>query len=451
MKSYSLLTKYAVIIILSLIVVPGTYFILNFVYLFPVALSEGLLDEPYKGKSFYEEAVHKEARQLGNQPDKVIHERLSVFHKQYPEARIFWVDENGETQNSIPKDMDIPKAWTPAYTVEFMKESYDSDPFTVVAFIGTEQKEGFLVFQINQELLEYPMFQIDDKYRNLYEVLVLAIIGVFFLLSLWFFLKIRKRLTALSKVMQIKEGKIPNYVDSPANDEIGELEKAFNEMVNELEKAQEREAEEERIRRELMTNLSHDIRTPLTTIRAHGYNLKDENLTKDGQQSLNIMNDKISFVSSLIENLFSYNLLQSGKYRYQPKDVDIIKLLRTVIIQWYPVFENEGFDIRVHFPEQSVIWYIDSNWLERIMDNLFQNVKRHAHSGKFFSISVESTQAESMIIISDKGPGFRENCMTTEYGIGLGVVDAMVKEMELAWEIDTSDQGTTIKIIQSSH
>ena len=63
-------------------------------------------------------------------------------------------------------------------------------------------------------------------------------------------------------------------------------------MVQELETSRKREMEEEELRKELIANLSHDLRTPLTTIRAHAYRLKKEPLSTKGQESLDFIDEK---------------------------------------------------------------------------------------------------------------------------------------------------------------
>ncbi|MEJ9211245.1 HAMP domain-containing sensor histidine kinase, partial [Bacillus smithii] len=148
----------------------------------------------------------------------------------------------------------------------------------------------------------------------------------------------------------------------------------------------------------------------------------------------------------LIDNLVSYTLLTSGKYPFHPKSTDIIRLLRSSFASWYPVFENMNFEMEWELPEQSVYWYVDPQWMERILDNLFQNISRHAKEGKYVALRVTN---ENIIVIEDHGPGIRAASHQKGVGIGLSIVALMMKEMNLHWSMDTSETGTTILISET--
>src|SRR5699024_7463909 len=87
-------------------------------------------------------------------------------------------------------------------------------------------------------------------------------------------------------------------------------------------------------------------------------------------------------------------------------------------------------------------------WFSRIIDNLLQNVLRHAQDGKYLSIQTRSTENYDAFIITDKGKGMQENTSEKGEGIGLSIVDMMIKGMELDWQIDSTKHGTTISLIR---
>jgi signal transduction histidine kinase len=89
---------------------------------------------------------------------------------------------------------------------------------------------------------------------------------------------------------------------------------------------------------------------------------------------------------------------------------------------------------------------IDPLWMGRILDNLFQNVLRHAKSGRYIGVKTESTKEYDAFVISDRGKGMKNESNEKGAGIGLSIVDMMVKGMELDWDIISSEQGTIIKI-----
>jgi signal transduction histidine kinase len=319
------------------------------------------------------------------------------------------------------------------------------DPFTVIAFIGHNENEGFMVLQIPRSDMESPNDKLREKYNYLFPIALLLVFALFILISTLFFYRIRKRLLHLQEAMTASEASgIPPTVVVSREDEIGRLEQSFNRMVKELESGRLREMEEEELRRDLIANLSHDLRTPLTTIRAHAYRIQKEQLSAQGQESLDFIDEKINYMGELIDNLLSYTLLTTGKYPYNPEKTDIVRLIRTSFAAWYPLFENHHFDIVLDIPEVQVTWDIDPQWMNRILDNLFQNIYRHAKSGKFVAVRLE----EEAIYIQDHGPGMEARSHQKGVGVGLSIVSLMLDEMHLKWEIQTDERGTRIKIFK---
>src|SRR5699024_1008200 len=144
--------------------------------------------------------------------------------------------------------------------------------------------------------------------------------------SLIFFRQIRKRLLNMQKAMAVRDvDNLPVLIDVKKDDEIGQLETAFNTMVNELRESRQREQEEERLRRELIANLSHDLRTPLTKIRSQAYSLGRETLTQEGRRAINALEASIVDTDRLIENLMSYTLLMASKYNFNQKEIDVVR------------------------------------------------------------------------------------------------------------------------------
>ncbi|MBM7702156.1 sensor histidine kinase [Metabacillus iocasae] len=438
----SLLAKYLTVVVVAILLLPLSIPTLSIViYMPPILYNEGM--KPYEGPSDFEKKWHKEAKKLEGATNEEINQALLLFQQRYPHAEMFWVDESGETRASFPKDRTLPKRWTAAQSIQFMKDSFDADPFTVVAFIGENRSNGFMVLKIEREHLKLPIERVGKEYEYMFMGVVVIVMTLFIFCSWIFFQRIRKRLMRLQHAMEQKgDSGIPNLVERKEMDEIGQLEESFNVMIQQLEDSKRRQQEEETLRRELIMNLSHDLRTPLTTVRAHAYSLQKEALSHAGKESLQLIDHKIQFVSHLMDNLLSYTLLSSGKYSHESKQVEIGRLIRQSLVAWYPIFEEKDFKIDIRLPEEKVEWIVDQQWMERILDNLFQNINRHAVQGKYVGVSLNQTT----LVISDKGSGFSNETNEKGAGVGLAVVDMMLKEMGLQWRIDSTDRGTTIFI-----
>ncbi|MGE7690922.1 sensor histidine kinase [Lysinibacillus sp. NPDC097214] len=444
----SLLAKYMFIILFAISIVQIAYLVIP---LFVLGIAQNGEDDLSKGaeiESKVEEKWHAEAKSLKNMTKEAIVQHFESWKKQYPKASMFWVGEDGTLLTTLNVTEQLPLKWTPAFTTKFIKERYGGDPFTVIAFLGEDESNGFIVFEIPKEVFKPPIRGVYEKYGTFVFFGVIAIILFFIIISFLFFRGIRKRLLHLQEAMELRDvDGLPIETKVKKKDEIGQLEHSFNRMVCELRESKDREQKEEQLRRELIANLSHDLRTPLTKIRAQSYSISKEALSEDGKQAIKAMETSIVSVDALIENLMSYTLLMASKYKFEAKEINVIRFVREQMTTWYSVFEKEGFeiDIELHSFEKNE-WQVDPIWLGRVFDNLFQNILRHASSGKYIGVENESTEHYDAFIIKDHGNGMKNESDAKGAGIGLSIVDIMVKGMNLDWDIESSESGTKIKI-----
>ncbi|MBW8348575.1 HAMP domain-containing histidine kinase [Bacillus sp. IITD106] len=441
---HSLLARYLFIIATALILWP---FVIPIYYIPSIFLNEDMkLRVNYIDTNKLEQMWHKEALKLNGANKEKIDKKLHSLAKEYPKADMFWIGPSGKTEISIG-EQNLPEQWTQAKTIQFMKNSVASGPYTILEYIGDDPGQGFIVFQIPSALTK-PLSAnfIDDKYFMAYGI---AVFALFLAISWLFFSKIRRRLVKLQNAMTTTGEKgIPEKVHVRKLDEIGQLGQAFNHMIDDLESSRKREQEEEALRKQLIANISHDLRTPLTTIRGHAYTLQKENLSTKGKESLLLIENKVDMLSMLLDNLLSFSLLSAGKYPIERSKTDVTRVLRTSVASWYPIFEKEGFEVNIQLLEKAAYWDIDPHWFTSILDNLFQNIIRHAKSGKYVGIHSDEKDGKFIISIEDKGPGMDGSSNEKGAGIGLSIVELMLKEMELAWDTNSTSEGTTIYLYE---
>ncbi|MCR8656880.1 sensor histidine kinase [Paenibacillus endoradicis] len=302
-------------------------------------------------------------------------------------------------------------------------------------------------------LIEFP--GINEQYLNtlnqFYVTLLLFgfIIVAFVVISWMFFLRLRKRLIRLQEVMSFSASNNsfpkPISIQTDRMDEIDQLGSSFNWMIQQLEDSRKREYEEELLRHRLIANLSHDLRTPLTIMRAHITRLNKESMSIEGQNSLTEMNHTITRVGDLMDDLLSYTLLTSGKHPFQPTSTDIGRLVRASVAAWYPVFEEKEIQLDVDLPtEETFYWEADPKWITRVLDNLFQNIVRHAAEGKYANIVVDIEK--ELIIVADRGPGMDNSSYERGAEIGLSTSNYMLKKMKLKADFTSNDNGTRVAI-----
>lgn len=443
----SLQAKYMAIILVALFLFQAAYLL---VAMLAMGLQEDISGEKSKNETDpnqIEEKWHSDAKKLERASKEAILSHFSKWKKKYPDASMFWVDEHGNMMEQLDVKGDLPANWTPAFTAKFIKERYGGDPFTVISFIGGDEKNGFIVLEIPRNLFLPPIVEVTEKYGLLLGAGLLLIITLFIIVSFLFFRGIRKRLLHLQEAMERRDmDNLPIGIDVQKNDEIGQLEQTFNEMILELKESKQREQEEEQLRRELIANLSHDLRTPLTKINAQTYSIAKENLSPEGKQAVKALETSIVNIDRLIENLMSYTLLMASKHKQELIELDAVRFVRESMASWYPVFEKESFDIIIELEPFEEKWLADPMWLGRIFDNILQNVLRHAKDGLYLKVATESTYEYDAIVFIDNGKGLKNSSNEKGAGIGLSIVDMMVKGMRLDWEMESGNEGTAIRI-----
>ncbi|RBP90104.1 signal transduction histidine kinase [Cytobacillus firmus] len=443
----SLQAKYMAIILVALFLFQAAYLL---VAMLVMGLQEDISGEKNKNESdpnHIEEKWHADAAELENSSSETIQRLFSKWKNDYPDASMFWVDEKGNVLEQLDVKGDLPANWTPAFTAKFIKERYGGDPFTVISFIGGDEKNGFIVLEIPRNLFLPPIVEVTEKYGLLLGAGLLLIISLFIIVSFLFFRGIRKRLLHLQEAMERRDmDNLPIGIDVKKNDEIGQLEQTFNEMIIELKESKQREQEEEQLRRELIANLSHDLRTPLTKINAQTYSIAKENLSPEGKQAVKALETSIVNIDRLIENLMSYTLLMASKHKQELIELDAVRFVRESMASWYPVFEKESFEVIIELEPFEEKWQADPVWLSRIFDNILQNVLRHAKDGLYLEVATESTYEYDEIIFIDHGKGLNNSSGEKGAGIGLSIIDLMVKGMKLDWEMESGVDGTAIRI-----
>ncbi|MBD2872441.1 HAMP domain-containing histidine kinase [Paenibacillus sp. IB182493] len=400
----------------------------------------------YGNSAALESMWHREASLLDEGAPEQVDRKLREMKGRYPEGSFFWVDMAGATRLQLPPQEGLPDRWTHTDAIRYMKANIDGDPFTVVAFLGPDDAgSGFMVMQLPRSLLQLstPIGSGTPYYIGF----LFVMFAFFILLSLLFFRHIRRRLLRLQSAMTMRGNDgLPMPIVLTKYDEIGQLEAAFNEMTEQLRGSKERERAEEELRKRLIANLSHDLRTPLTVMNSHVYSLRGEPLSAQGQSSVKQLEQKIGSLGSLIDNLLTYTLMTSGKYPLRLDRLDVLRLVRESAAAWYPLWEQEGIEPDINLPDEPLFWRVDKEGFRRVLDNLYQNIVRHARSGQYIGISVEQGARGRTIVISDRGAGMTGESAGKGAGIGLAIVDYLLSEMKLERRTESTEGGTRILI-----
>lgn len=161
-------------------------------------------------------------------------------------------------------------------------------------------------------------------------------------------------------------------VFNPIKENLENIEKGFSAAVNEEVKSQ-------KMKTELITNVSHDLKTPLTSIITYVDLLKKEGITEEERQKyLDTIDKKSNRLKFLIEDLFEVSKATSGNVTMNPMKVDVVSLIKQTLVELEDKLNAAHLEVKGNFPEEKVILELDSMRTFRIFSNLISNISKYS-------------------------------------------------------------------------
>ena len=299
-------------------------------------------------------------------------------------------------------------------------------------------------------------------------VLLFVLFGIS-LFSLVFWLLQRTSFVYISRISEtmqsIASGNLDAYVEVEGDDEFSEMASNLNSMTADIKKLMDSEREAERTKNELITNVAHDLRTPLTSIIGYLEILSSRSDLPEETRSryTEIAYTKSKKLQQLINDLFGFTKLSYGKAAMRLASIDIVKLLSQLLMEFYPNFESAGleYDLESNVPSLQIT--ADPNLLARLFDNLINNAIKYGAEGKRIRVRIHAEEETvtvrvinyGRVIPADELPLIFEKFYRTEKsrssstgGTGLGLAIARnITEMHGGTISVTSDLSGTAFIV----
>lgn len=440
-------TKYIIVILFSMLFLPISFFGVNFSYYVFVNVLGSFSNEEYISEEQLEQRWEERLTELESKNSNgIIHafEEFTVF----PDQKIYWISDTGDIIYTTEEEI-VDKTWNATDIINFTQNQENDNFYNHVSYLQGVDKSGYVILQVPHEHLRTKWEVLNDRYTSFWFLFLFTIWGLFVYITGLFFKKISNRLIKMQKHMEKNKNKlIPSKMIVGKKDEIGDLEESFNLMVDDLNNSYKKEEKEKLIRKKLIASLSHDLKTPLAIIRGHAHKLQDLKQEQEGKKSIEVIVHKVAFIGELIDNLSSYTVLSEGRLPLHIASTNVIPIIRKSLIDWYPLFEELEFEIDIDL-SHPLKWDIDEVWMLRILNNLFQNVKRHAYQGEYLKVETGKKDDIEFIAITDHGPGFENSSMNQGKGIGLSIVYMMIEQMSLNFEVVHLQHGTRILIYKN--
>ncbi len=237
--------------------------------------------------------------------------------------------------------------------------------------------------------------------------LVLIVLGYGLALAVVMTLLVTARMTAdlrrLADVAaQVGAGERSVDVDIDRSDEIGALAEAVDDMIGRLREAETNRNAMDAARRRFLAALSHDLRTPLTSMRAALEAIQDD-VAPDPGRYLNAMAFDLDHLTGLVEDLFTLTKIESGRLEFDSTSLDLADLIDESVEAARPA--AAGREVALSFAPSGHCFVEGSErQLRRVLGNLLDNAIRHAATSVTVTLEQEGDRAS--VTVADDGPGF---------------------------------------------
>lgn len=222
-------------------------------------------------------------------------------------------------------------------------------------------------------------------------------------LTVW---RVKKQISEISDALEdIKNGNGNRRILAETHELVAPLAYALNDIILSYESRLSAYHQTEETNRQLMTSLSHDVRTPLTTLIGY-LDAAHKGIVngKERDDYIETARRKAHDLKEYIDVLFDWFKLGSNEFSMNISTVDLTELTRNILIDWIPIFEDAQIDFAADIPEQPFRVQIDPDGYMRILNNLIQNVISHSQADKV-EIALSGMEGNIKIFLSDNGVG----------------------------------------------
>jgi len=206
-----------------------------------------------------------------------------------------------------------------------------------------------------------------------------------------------------SVARKISKGEVEKRVIIDSNDEIGELAESFNTMADSLEKV-------EKNRRDFMSNVSHELRSPITSIKGFIGGILDGVIPKDKENHyLQIAYDEVQRLTRLVNDLLDLAAMESGKFSLRVTEIDINEIIKLCIIKFEPKINDKKLKVDVLLQDEHLYVEGDRDRLIQVLTNLIDNSIKYVPDGGNIKLSTKIKGDKLLVSVFNDGPNIEEN------------------------------------------
>lgn len=329
-----------------------------------------------------------------NNKDQYIKENLKSF-----EGNIFIVDRNGQV---LFKNINDGYEMINSINIDTFKDEIEKskkDEFKILYPLVIDNNVCFLIM----------IKDLEGKSTYTYEIsyAISAIIGLILFILLIYF-GFRKKVKYIeyisSSINEISKGNLSYELELKGEDELSCVANQINLMEKSLLNMIDKERENDKIQRELITNISHDLKTPLTVILGYLDIVRTKSCKSKSEEEKYIETtyEKALLLQKMVLKLFEFVKLGNNEAVLNKSEVNINKLLRQVITDYFPIADGKNIKLEYSSCENTIFLNVDLDKIRRVFDNLINNAIKYSSENEKITITLEEDSAGALIYFKNK-------------------------------------------------
>ena len=331
----------------------------------------------------------------------IVVDRSGAQRTYYNEATLM-----DESLSSLPTQEEISDYMTQAMQGREVVEQTESASGPLFTVLVPWLQEGILSNQktvMGFVLIQTAAQTVHASYRGLVWQVALAAIGIFAISALIIFFLTRQMTRPLTAMVQaagdMARGNFEARAPEEGSREIRELSQAFNQMAAQLDTL-------EQSRRDFVANVSHELRSPITSIQGFAQGMLDGTISKEeNERYLQVVVDETHRLSKLIANLLNLSRMESDETSLACSDFDVNELSRRVLISRMTQLDEKQLDVEANFEEDACFVHADSDQIQQVIINLLDNAIKFTPAGGMITLATKKDGDHISLRIRDTGVG----------------------------------------------
>ena len=331
-------------------------------------------------------------------------------------------------------------------------------PFSAAELLMGDGSKGFLYIIIGGQQYDstFAFFQESYIVRTMINGLLITVVfaGI---IGLILFAILTKRLRVISEIVsEFEQGNLEHRIDVSTKDEFGQLGHSFNSMADTIEATIEKLRLNDNLRRELIANVSHDLRTPLASIQGYVETILMKTDMDDEKKLkyLGVILKNTQSLSNQVNELFELSKLEAKQILPVQEPFSINELAQDVCLKFKTQIEDHGLELVDNIPHSLPPVIGDIAMVERVISNLIRNASEFTESGGRISLDIKQQDKSVMISIEDTGQGISPDDLprifdrfytggkktikgSTSTGLGLTIASKMIEAHDQVLEVES--------------